>query len=154
MVGSPCSPRDSQESCPTPQLKASILWHLAFFVVQLSHPYMTTRSYTVLLGEVGGALGLCCGKQSSLVAACRLNCPLACGVLVPRPGIEPEFPALEGEFLTTGSPEKPPCTVVKCQLQRKVVTCEDPPSSKSVEKDTTSTTHFLNTFLSQGLWHK
>ena len=96
--------------------KASILWHSAFFVVQLSHPYMTTRSYTVLLGEVEGALGLCCGKQSSLVAACRLNCPLACGVLVPRPGIEPEFPALEGEFLTTGSPEKPPCTVVKCQL--------------------------------------
>ena len=23
--------------------KASILWHLAFFTVQLSHPYMTTR---------------------------------------------------------------------------------------------------------------
>ena len=22
--------------------KASILWHLAFFIVQLSHPYMTT----------------------------------------------------------------------------------------------------------------
>ena len=43
LVGSPCSPRDSQESSPTPQLKASILWCSAFFIVQLSHPYMTTR---------------------------------------------------------------------------------------------------------------
>ena len=40
-VGSPCSPRDSQESSPTPQFKASILQHSAFFTVQLSHPYMT-----------------------------------------------------------------------------------------------------------------
>ena len=42
MVGSPCSPRDSQESSSTPQLKASILWCSAFFTIQLSHPYMTT----------------------------------------------------------------------------------------------------------------
>ena len=26
LLGSPCSPRDSQESCPTPQFKSSILW--------------------------------------------------------------------------------------------------------------------------------
>ena len=26
---------------------------------------------------------------SSVVAACRLSCPMACGILVPRPGIEP-----------------------------------------------------------------
>ena len=41
LAGSPCSPRDSQESSPTPQFKASILWLSAFFTVQLSHPYMT-----------------------------------------------------------------------------------------------------------------
>ena len=29
-------------------LKASILWHLAFFMVQISHPYMTTRKTIVL----------------------------------------------------------------------------------------------------------
>ena len=28
--------------------KASILWHLAFFIVQLSHPYMTTRKTIAL----------------------------------------------------------------------------------------------------------
>ena len=36
-----CS-RDSQESSPDHSSKASILWHSAFFTVQLSHPYMTT----------------------------------------------------------------------------------------------------------------
>ena len=34
--------RDSQESSPTPQFKSIILRCLAFFTVQLSHPYMTT----------------------------------------------------------------------------------------------------------------
>ena len=42
LVGSPCSPRDSQESSPIPQLKASILRCSAFFIVQVSHSYMTT----------------------------------------------------------------------------------------------------------------
>ena len=38
-----CSPRDSQEFSPNHSWKASILWHSAFFIVQLSHPCMTTR---------------------------------------------------------------------------------------------------------------
>ena len=32
--------------------------------------------------------------------------PEACGILAPRPGIEPATPVLEGEVLTTGPPEK------------------------------------------------
>ena len=42
LVGSPCSPRDSRESSPTPQFIASILRCSACFTVQLSHLYMTT----------------------------------------------------------------------------------------------------------------
>ena len=42
LVGSACSPRDSQESSPTQQFKSIILQCSAFFIVQLSHPYMTT----------------------------------------------------------------------------------------------------------------
>ena len=42
LVGSPCSPRDSQESSPTPQFKGINLCHSAFFTVQLSHSYRTT----------------------------------------------------------------------------------------------------------------
>ena len=44
LVGSPCSPRDSQESSLTPQFKSiNSLALPPFFIVQLSHPYMTTR---------------------------------------------------------------------------------------------------------------
>ena len=37
-----CSPRDSQESSPNHSSKASILQCSTFFIVQLSHPHMTT----------------------------------------------------------------------------------------------------------------
>ena len=43
LVGSPCSARDSQESSPTAQFKSLNFRCSAFFIVQLSHPYMTTR---------------------------------------------------------------------------------------------------------------
>ena len=67
------------------------------------------------------ALGLSCSSQGlhcsiwdpllwhkgfSLVVALGLSCPVACGILVPQPGIEPESPALEGGFLTTRPPGK------------------------------------------------
>ena len=39
---SPCSSRDSQESSPNHRSNASIMWCSAFFIVQRSHPYMTT----------------------------------------------------------------------------------------------------------------
>ena len=42
----------------------------------------------------------------SLDVACRFSCPEACRILVPQSGIKSMSPALEGGFLTTGSPEK------------------------------------------------
>ena len=42
-VWSPCSPRDSQESSPTPQFKSINSSVISLFHIQLSHPYMTTR---------------------------------------------------------------------------------------------------------------
>ena len=42
----------------------------------------------------------------SVVAELRISCPEAGGILVPQPGMEPAYPALEGEFLTTGPPGK------------------------------------------------
>ena len=35
------------------------------------------------------------------LAACRLSCPDAYGILVPQSGIKPASPALEGGLLTT-----------------------------------------------------
>ena len=54
----------------------------------------------------------------SVVVAHGLSCPTACGILVPRQGIEPASPALEGRFLTTGPPGKSPqifCTASSFQ---------------------------------------
>ena len=47
------------------------------------------------------------GTGASVVVAHGLCCCRAYGILVPRPGIEPMSPALEGGFLTTGLPWKP-----------------------------------------------
>ena len=41
LVGSPCRPRDSQESSPTAQFKIINFSVFSFFIVQISHPYMT-----------------------------------------------------------------------------------------------------------------
>ena len=38
-----------------------------------------------------------------------LSCSMACGILVPRPGIEPMSSALQGGFSTTGYQWKSPC---------------------------------------------
>ena len=40
------------------------------------------------------------------IVARGLNCPIACGILVPQPGIKPVSPALEGGLLSTGPPGK------------------------------------------------
>ena len=51
-----------------------------------------------------------------------LRCPTARGILVPQPGMEPECPASEGRFLTTGPPRKSTCSrsfayaLVWCQV--------------------------------------
>ena len=42
----------------------------------------------------------------SLVVKHGLSFPVACGLLVPTPGMEPASPAVEGGLLTTGQPGK------------------------------------------------
>ena len=42
------------------------------------------------------------GAQASAAVVQELSFPTACGILVPRPGIEPMYPALAGGFLMTG----------------------------------------------------
>ena len=68
----------------------------------------------LLLLSVGSrAWGLCsCGdadsRTGSLVVVHKLSCPVACGIFVPLPGIEPMSLALEGGFLTPGRLRKFP----------------------------------------------
>ena len=65
LVGSPCSPRDSQGSSPTPQFESINFSALSFLHSQLSHPYMTTGKTIALtrwtfVGKVMSLLLICC----------------------------------------------------------------------------------------------
>ena len=53
--------------------KASILWHLAFFMVQLSHPYMTTGNTLTRSTFVGKVMSLLFNMLSRLVIAFLLR---------------------------------------------------------------------------------
>ena len=52
----------------------------------------------------------------SLAVVRGLRCSVACGILVPQPGIEPESPALQGRFLTTRPLGKSPVDSLAPQL--------------------------------------
>ena len=58
--------------------------------------------YLFIFGCIGSSLQ----HAGFYIVVCRLRCPTACEILVPRPGIKPASPALQGRFLTTGSPGK------------------------------------------------
>ena len=72
--------------------KASILWHSAFFTVQVSHPYMTTGK-TIALTRwtfVGKVMFLLFNMLSAAAAAKSLqSCPILCD---PRDGSPPGSP--------------------------------------------------------------
>ena len=69
LVGSPWSPRDSQRLFQQHSSKASILRRSAFFMVQLSHPYMTTGKTIALTRRtfVGKVMSLLLNMLSRLV---------------------------------------------------------------------------------------
>ena len=58
-------------------LKASILWHSAFFTVQLSHPYMTTGKTIALTRRtfVGKVMSLLFNMLSAATAKSLQSCP-------------------------------------------------------------------------------
>ena len=70
LVGSPCCPRDSQESSPMPQFK-SISSSVLSLLVQLSHPYVTTGKAMALTRWtfVGKVMSLLFNMLSKLVKA-------------------------------------------------------------------------------------
>ena len=69
LVGSPCSPRDSQESSPTPPFKSINSLAFSFFTVQLSRPYITTGKIIALTRQtfVGKVMSLHLNMLSRLV---------------------------------------------------------------------------------------
>ena len=69
LVGSACSPRDSQSILQHHNPKAPILQRSAFFIVQLSHPYMTTGKTIALTRQTfaGKVMSLLFDMLSRLV---------------------------------------------------------------------------------------
>ena len=70
------------------------------------HSSLSVFFFFAVLGLCGMQAFLSLQCTGFLVVARRLSCPVACGTLVPRPGIEAMSLALEGRFLTTGPPGK------------------------------------------------
>ena len=68
-------------------------------VVVAAHGIFIAASFVVACGLLSS-----CGVQA--LECTGLSCPMACGILFPRPGVNPASPALEGGFLTTGPPGK------------------------------------------------
>ena len=71
LVGSPCSPRDLKILLQHHSSKTSIIWHSAFFIVQLSHIYVTTGKTIALTIEtfVGKVMSLLFNMLSRLAIA-------------------------------------------------------------------------------------
>ena len=107
MVGSPYSPRDSQESRPYHSSKASILQLSAFFIVQLSHLYMTTGKTIALMRRtfVGKVKSLLFNMLSRLVIAFlpRSKC-LLISWLQPPSAVILELPKINSLTVSIFSP--------------------------------------------------
>ena len=58
------------------------------------------------------ALNLCCGTWASLASVSRFSCPVAHGISVFWPGIEPTSVALEGGFLNHWTTREVPRTYI------------------------------------------
>ena len=68
--------------------------------------FLWLRDSTVVLRELQSTGVVLRELQSTEVH--RINCLVACGILVPGTGIEPASPALQGRFLITGPPKEVP----------------------------------------------
>ena len=88
-------------SIPAPVIPFFPLWPRGCLAARRRSPSCVLRASLVAEHRLSS-----CHLPASLVAALGLSCPMARGISVPQPGIEPLSPALEGRFLTAGPPEK------------------------------------------------
>ena len=81
--------------------KTSILWHSAFFIVQLSHPYVTTGKTIALTiwTFVGKVMSLLFNTLSAAATKSLQSCPTLCGPRDSRPPGTPIPGTLQGRTL-------------------------------------------------------
>ena len=80
------------------------------FFISLASSGLSCSTWSSLrrTGSVFATRELLLGLEGSVVASCGRHCSTACGILIPQAGIKPISLALQGGFLTTGPPGKPP----------------------------------------------
>ena len=125
--------KTTRDTTALPLAWFGILYFLAVLGLRCSmRTFSSCRARALeLAGSAAAELRLSsCGAQASLIAvhglsSCRaqaqypqhmgtivmvyrFSCPTTCGILIPRPRIEPMSPAMEGGFLTTGPAGKFP----------------------------------------------
>ena len=89
----------------------SLALRYSFFKIFI---YLATSYFSSSIRDLHCIMwGHCCGARApewmgSVVVAHRLSSSVACGILVPQPGMHPSLPALEGGVLTTGPPGNSP----------------------------------------------
>ena len=83
-----------------PGLKVTLFFKKRFAYLVASSLSCSTQGLRCLLGN------LSLQHMNTSWALWLSSCAVACGNLVPRPGIEPKSPALLSRFLTTGPPGK------------------------------------------------
>ena len=92
---------------PACQLHVSSLWSFIICKMAVMIPISGyCEVYLFFKFIYFGCAGSSLWHVGSLGRTHRLSCPSACGILVPRSGMEPQSPALEGRFLITGPPGK------------------------------------------------
>ena len=84
--------------CPNTWHTSTIAHLCCSFYMEYPSPFFILKMYSVIYFQL----------RWGFVVACRLSCLAACGILVPRPQVEPVSPALEWRFLATGPPGKSP----------------------------------------------
>ena len=92
---------DAQElASHRPGVSVSIKSSLAFIFTFLRFIYLAVSGLSC------SAQTFYLGLAGSVVVACGFRGPMACGILVLWPGIEPASPELQGGVLATGPPGK------------------------------------------------
>ena len=82
------------------------LWILPLLFFKKNYLFGCIRSSLLHIGSSLHRVEVFVWCIVCLLAAHRLSCSMACGILVPWPGTEPMSPALPGRLLTTGPPGK------------------------------------------------
>ena len=116
----------------TAEWAAGYVESLGFFIFYLIFPSSEVVFFSLSLLA---ALGLCCNARVSLVVACVLSCPTACGDLVPQARTEPTCVLkAESELDAFNYPEHLLWSLLHCKADSSPLDSQGSPHEVSMRK--------------------